>query len=418
MMFRPVAVFIGLRYTRAKKRNHFISFISLMSMLGIALGVLVLITVLSVMNGFDREIQKQVFSMVPPITVSTPSSRLANWQSASRLVMTYPEIQAVAPFVAGQGLLTHAGIVQPVTVSGILPTLEKKMTSLNRSMISGSLQQLIPGQFGIILGADLAAHLGVIPGDSVVLMIPEATLSLVGVLPRFKRFKVVGIFQAGSGFGFDGQLAFIHLNDAQKLYQLKSDVTGLHLRIANAYAAPRITQILAKQFKDTAVVSNWTDQFGEFFHAVRLEKTMMFFILLLIVGVAIFNLVCTLVMVVNEKQSDIAILRTFGATPGMILRIFVVQGAIIGIIGTLLGVIGGVALATHVGGVVDALERLFHVELLTSSVYFGLTHLPSELQWSDVIHIASVSLILSFSATLYPAFRAARIQPVEALRYE
>jgi len=417
-MFRPAAIFIGLRYTRAKKRNHFISFISLMSMLGIALGVLVLITVLSVMNGFDREIQKQVFSMVPPITVSNYNARVAQWQSASKLLMKHSEIQAVAPFVAGQGLLTHAGIVQPVMVNGILPELEKKITALNSDIIAGNLADLLPDKFGIVLGADLAARLAVMPGDAVVLMIPEATLSPAGVLPRFKRFKVVAIFQAGSGFGFDGQLAFIHLNDAQKLYQLKDNVTGLHLKIADAYAAPRLTRVLAKELGDTATVSDWTDQFGEFFHAVSLEKTMMFFILMLIVGVAVFNLVCTLVMVVNDKESDIAILRTFGATPRMIMQIFVVQGAIIGVIGTLLGVLSGVALATHVTVVVDAIERLFHVELLTSSVYFGLTHLPSDLQWSDVLHIASFALILSFSATLYPAFRAARIQPVEALRYE
>ncbi|MDX1901944.1 MAG: lipoprotein-releasing ABC transporter permease subunit [Gammaproteobacteria bacterium] len=417
-MFHPASVFIGLRYTRAKKRNHFISFISLMSMLGIALGVLVLITVISVMNGFDREIQKQVFGMVSPITVTTPESRLAKWEDARQFLLKNPQIRGVAPFAAGQALLTHSGVVQPASVSGILPSLEKNMTSLDQYVIEGNLQLLKPHEFGIILGADLAMHLAAIPGDYINVITPQASLTPAGMLPRFKRFKVVGIFQAGNGFGFDSQLAFVHMQDAQTLFQFNSNVTGLHLKIDNAYAAPQLSRALSQELGPTATVSDWTDQFGAFFHAISLEKTMMFFILMLIVGVAVFNLVCTLVMVVNDKQSDIAILRTFGATPGMVMRIFMVQGAIIGVIGTLLGVLCGVGLATHVTVIVDGLERLFHVELLTSSVYFGLTHLPSDLQWMDVIRISVVALALSFSATLYPAFRAARIEPAEALRYE
>jgi lipoprotein-releasing system permease protein len=416
-MFRPVAAFIGFRYTRAKRRNSFISFISLMSMLGIALGVIVLITVLSVMNGFDREIKKRVFSMVPPVTVGSMANFIVNWQDLDKLVKTMPGVTAAAPFVSAQVLLSSNGVVQPAMLNGIIPAEEKKITQLSDKMVQGNLDSLTAHSFGIVLGEDLANRLEVIPGDKVTVVTPQVSLSPAGVVPRFKRFTVTGIFRAGGGFGYDALLAYISLADSQVLFGMNGSVSGLHLSINNVYAAPEITQMLIKNLTPSARVTNWTDQYGAFFHAINLEKTMMFFILILIIAVAVFNLVCTLVMVVNEKESDIAILRTVGATPRMIMEIFIVQGATIGIFGTFLGVIGGIALASHVTEIVKWIEHLFHVHFISSSVYF-VDYLPSEIQSSDVWQIGLAALALSLLATVYPALRASRMEPVEALRYE
>lgn len=417
-MFSPVSLFVGFRYLRAKKRSQFISFISLMSVIGIALGVVVLITVLSVMNGFDREIQRQVFSMVPPVTVSTTDYQVRNWRTVEKFLQKYPSVTAVAPFVTGQVLLSHGTVVQPAVMNGILPATEKKITTLASVMTDGSLDSLTPGQFNLILGAELAERLAVVPGEKITVITPELSVSPAGMLPRFKRFTVSGIFRAGNGFGFDSGLAFISLADAQALFRTGESVSGIHVRTANPWQAQVFSRGLAQKLGWPVRVTNWTDQFGEFFHAVALEKTMMFFILLLIIAVAAFNLVCTLVMAVSEKQADIAILRTLGATPGTILRIFVVQGFAAGLLGTLMGVAGGVLLSLHVGELVSWIETTFHVELLSSSVYFGVTRLPSSLDWQDVLHVSLAALVMSLVATLYPALRAARIQPAEALRYE
>jgi lipoprotein-releasing system permease protein len=416
-MFRPAALFIGLRYTRAKRRNHFISFISVVSMIGIALGVTVLITVLSVMNGFDREIKKRVFSMVPPIIVGSVTGYVANWQDLQKILMESPGVTASAPFVTGEVLLSYGGAVQPSLVTGILPDETKNVTELTDKMVKGKLSDLKPGQFGIVLGENLAGALSATIGDKVTVVTPEVSLSPVGVIPRFKRFTVIGIFRAGTGFGFDRSLGFVHLHDAQKLLGLRNNVTGIHLNVNDVYNAPRIANELLSQLTPTATVSSWADQFGDFFHAVQLEKTMMFFILLLIIAVAAFNLVATLVMVVNEKQSDIAILRTYGATPGMIMNIFIVQGGLVGVIGTLIGVIGGVALAWNVTDIVNWIEHVFRVQFLSSSVYF-VNYLPSEIEWMDIVKISIASLVLSLIATIYPAFRASKMDPVESLRYE
>jgi lipoprotein-releasing system permease protein len=416
-MFRPVSIFIGLRYTRAKRRNHFISFISLMSMLGIALGILVLITVLSVMNGFDREIEKRVFSMVPPLTVGSFVNAISNWQQVEKTLHQFPQIKAVAPFVSGEVMLTSINRVQPTLLTGIEPDAEKAISELANKVVQGSLTDLIPNHFGIVIGEELADRLDVGLGDKITVITPRASLSLAGVMPRLKRFTVVGIFRAGSGFGFDTNLAFIHLADAQKLFEMGTAVTALHVKIDDAYAAPQFAEKLAKTLGQNAKVTDWTQQFGEYFRMVAQEKAMMFFILMLIILVAAFNLVSTLVMVVNEKEADIAILRTLGATPKMIMSIFIVQGSVIGIIGTLLGVIGGITLALHVTEVVSWIEHLLHRQFLSSSVYF-LDYLPSSLEWGDVWRISLSALILSLIATLYPAWRAARTEPVEALRYE
>lgn len=416
-MFRPAALFIGLRYTRAKRRNHFISFISIVSMIGIALGMTVLITVLSVMNGFDREIQKRVFSMVPPITVGSTTGYVADWPDVQKMLMEFPYVTGSAPFANGEVLLNYSGSTQPAIITGILPDEEKTVTEIADKMVQGKLTDLQSGKFGIVLGETLATVLDARVGDKITVVTPQVSLSPAGVIPRFKRFTVVGVFRAGSGFGFDKGLGFVHLNDAQRLLGLGKNVTGLHLNVKNAFAAPHLAHDLATQLSTSASVTTWADQFGEFFHAVKLEKTMMFFILLLILAVAAFNMVSTLVMVVSEKESDIAILRTFGATPRMIMATFIVQGAIIGIFGTLLGLLGGIALALNVTDIVNWIEQVFRVQLLSSSVYF-VNYLPSVVEWGDIAKISIASLSLSLVATIYPAWRASKMDPVESLRYE
>lgn len=416
-MFRPAALFVGLRYTRAKRRNHFISFISLVSMIGIALGITVLITVLSVMNGFDKEIKQRVFSMVPPITLSSQTGRVENWEAVQKQMLGSADIIHSSPFVTAEVLLNNAGSTQPAIISGILPNEEKNVSEVANKMIEGKLTALHPGEFGIVLGENLANALNAKMGDKITIVTPQISFTPAGVIPRFKRFTVLGIFRAGSGFGFDRSLGFVYLSDAQKLLGLGEAVTGLHLTVNNIFAAPRIAKKLEQEFNSNAQLSTWADQFGEFFHAVKLEKTMMFFILLLIIAVAAFNLVSTLMMVVNEKESDIAILRTFGATPRTIMAVFIVQGGIIGVFGTLLGLLGGVVLAWNVTEIVNGIQNLFHVQLLSSNVYL-VDYLPSDIQISDILKICSASMGLSLLATIYPAWRASKMDPVESLRYE
>ena len=416
-MFRPVALFIGLRYLRARRRNHFISFIALISMIGIALGVTVLITVLSVMNGFDREIQKRVFSVVPAITVSSNTGYIKNWESLQKLLNGFSDIKASAPFATGEVLLNHGGAVQSALMMGILPKDEKNILPILNHLTEGSLSALKAHQFGIVLGEDLAHLLMVHLGDKVTVVTPEVSLTPLGVIPRFKRFTVVGTFRSGSGFGFDKGLAFVQLKDAQVLFGLQNQITGLHLKVDHVFQAPLIAKNLSHELTDNAVVTSWADEFGAFFHAIKLEKNMMFLILLLIIAVAAFNLITTLVMVVNEKQSDIAILRTYGATPSTIMSIFIIQGGLIGLFGTGIGIIGGLLLASHVTEIVDGIQNLFNIQFLSSSVYF-VDYLPSYIEIGDVIRISCIAVILSFLATLYPAWRAAKLNPVESLRYE
>ncbi len=415
-MFKPLSLYIGLRYTRAKRKNHFISFISLMSMIGIALGVTVLITVLSVMNGFDSHIRNRVFSMAPAVTIHAFAGQLTHWQAWQQKLQRIDRVEATAPFVSGQGLLRHLDQVYGIEVQGILPLQQNQINQLNQKIISGSLSLLKAKSFTIVLGETLANNLGVGIGDKVTLFIPKMSVSPAGILPRFKRFTVVGIFRAGNGFGFDQSLAFINLQDAQALFLTGKSVSGISLKINDMYKAPNVTNEIIRKYPQLQV-TDWTQTYGALFKAVALEKTMMFFILLLIIAVAAFNLVSSLVMVVTDKQADIAILRTMGATPNVIMRIFIVQGSIVGLIGTLLGLIGGITLALHVTALVDWLQHVLHKQLFQSSVYY-LNYLPSELKMLDVVKVAMVALLLSLVATLYPAWRAARVQPAEALRYE
>ncbi len=414
-MFKPLALYVGLRYMRARKKTHFVSFISFTSMLGIAVGVMVLITVLSVMNGFDEEIHKRFFGMAPEITITEHDGELHHWQDIQEKAMTVPGVLGAAPFVAEQGLVTYDGQVLPVMLTGILPKEEEKITHLNDKVLIGDLNKL--PHFGTVLGRELAEALGVMIGDKITVMIPKATVSIAGMEPRFKRFTVVGVFSAGAGFSFDSKLAFIDLDNAQKLMQLEGAVSGLKLRIQDVYDAPKLTEQLSHLLGESYRVGNWTEQFGDFFQMVKMEKTMMSLILMLIIVVAAFNLVSSLVMLVNDKQADIAILRTMGATPRFILSVFVIQGLLVGLLGTLLGLVAGLLLAYNVTDLLNAVQHFFGVQLLASNVYF-VDYLPSKILWSDVFQVSMAAVVLSFFATLYPAFRASKTVITEALHHE
>ncbi|MRR51634.1 MAG: lipoprotein-releasing ABC transporter permease subunit [Rhodocyclaceae bacterium] len=411
---------IGLRYTRASKRsrshNPFISFISFMSVAGIALGVMALIVVLSVMNGFQKELRTRILGVASHIQVSGAEGELASWPAAVQSAARHPRVQAAAPFVQAQGLLSYDQQVRGVMVRGILPEAEQKVADFASHMKSGSMDDLKPGEFGMVLGAEMAKALRVLPGDKVTLMAPQGLVTPAAVLPRLKQFRVIGIFEVGM-FEYDSGLALIHMEDAQKLYRMGDNVSGVRLKVDDLFAAPRIGRELFRFFDGDFFISDWTRSHANFFRAVEIEKRMMFLILLLIVAVAAFNIVSTLVMAVTEKQADIAILRTLGATPASIMRIFMVQGVLIGLMGMVIGVVGGVALAINVDVVVPAIERLFHVQFLDKQVYY-ISDLPSDLQWPDVGVIAGVSFLLTLLATLYPSWRASRINPAEALRYE
>lgn len=415
-MFKPATLFIGLRYTRAKNRNQFISLISLISMLGIALGVIVLITVLSVLNGFDREIKKQIFSMVSPINIGSYTGRINHWQALGRtLKISSDNILSVTPFVSGQALLTHDNASQPAIINGVLPNEEKQISKL---VIQGNFSTLLRNHFGIVLGKDLADQLNVKLGDEIIAVTPDGSISIAHTTPRFKKFTVVGIFHAGGGaFGFDAKLAYVNLYDAQTLYNLDTNITGFHVDVKNIYNAPKIALNLQKQLSPMLRAENWTEQLGDFFENIRMTKTMMFFIFILIITVAVFNLVSTLVMAVKNKSADIAILRTLGATPQMIMIIFMIQGAIIGLGGVILGILGGTLLASYIPTISIWLQKILHTELVSPSIYF-VNYLPAKLQWTDVWTISITAFLLSILASLYPAWNASRLAPVEALRYE
>jgi lipoprotein-releasing system permease protein len=415
-MFRPLALYIGLRYTGAKRRNHFISFISLISILGIALGVAALITVLSVMNGFEQELRSRILGMASHASISGYQEPLRNWEQVARLATEHREVSGVAPYVQGEIMLTRGSKVSGALVRGIRPDLEPEVSTVGEHMQQGRLDELVAGEYNIILGSELALSLGAQVGDQITMVTPQANFSPAGVLPRLRRFQVSGIFDVGM-YEYDRGVALINIDDAARLFQLDGGVTGVRLRLVDLFQAPRVSRELAQQIDVNLRVEDWTRQHANFFRAVQTEKRVMFVILTLIVAVAAFNIVSTLVMVVTDKRADIAILRTLGATPGVILRIFMIQGAFIGLLGTALGIAGGVALALNVETVVPAIERAFGVQFMPADIYY-ISDLPSKLNWPDVGHIGLVAFLLSFVATLYPAWRASRIQPAEALRYE
>ncbi len=416
-MIRPVSLYIGLRYTRARKRSGFISFISLASMLGIALGVTVLITVLSVMNGFDQQIKQRFFAMAPQVTVTTAISQSHRWADLQKTVQSVPQVVASAPFVSGQAMLTNDGQVSAVNILGIDPAQEAEVSALSHYLVAGKLKSLQQGSYHIILGKKLAESLGVQVGGNVNVFTPQTSISPLGVYPRFRRFYVSGIFSTNSAFGFDSSMAYINLNDAAALFPPPHGVQGLHIKLHDLYQAGLVTQALQQKLAPYYSISNWIIQSGDFFRALAMEKIILFVILFLIIAVAVFNLVSSLVMIVNDKRADIAILRTIGASPGMIMSTFVIQGAVVGLIGTFLGLIGGVLLSLNITRLVNAIQSYFHVQLLSAQVNF-INFVPSQLQFSDVWHVCVLAFGLSLLATIYPAFSACRTQPAEALRYE
>ncbi|MBL8395977.1 MAG: lipoprotein-releasing ABC transporter permease subunit [Candidatus Accumulibacter sp.] len=415
-MAMPYELLIGLRYTRAKKHNHFISFISLISMCGIALGVAALIVVLSVMNGFQTELRSRILAVVSHVQISGAGGEMAAWEKVVTMVSDQPHVIAAAPFVQAQGMLAYGEAVRGALVRGILPDQEDKVADFRPHMKSGQLGALMPDSFNIILGAELARALGVFVGDRVTLIAPQGVVTPAGVVPRLRTFNVVGLFEVGM-YEYDNSLALIHLADAQRLYRMDDRVSGVRLKLDDLFVAPQVARALAGRLEINAFISDWTRSHANFFRAVQIEKNMMFIILSLIVAVAAFNIVSTLVMAVTDKQADIAILRTLGASPGSIMAVFIVQGALIGFIGLGLGIAGGVALALNIDVVVPFIERLLGTQFLAKEVYY-ISNLPSELQWRDVTTITGVAFVLALLATIYPSWRAARVNPAAALRYE
>jgi len=416
-MFKPLPFYIGLRYTRAKRRNHFISFISLTSILGIALGVTALITVLSVMNGFEKELRHRMLGMSAHVVVRTIDKSWHDWQDLAQQLRQRPHVTGVAPFIQGQAMVTYNKNVEGAFLQGISPEIEPQVSQVQDKMITGSIDNLKAGQFGVVLGRELAHTLGVWIGHKITLVVPQASVTPVGILPRMKRFTVQGIFSVGM-HEFDSGLVLLHLDDAAKLLRMPAgSLHGLNLKLDDMFLAKPFSRNLQQELPHGYQSYDWTYRHKNFFEAIKMEKTVMFVILTLIVAVAAFNIVSTLVMVVTDKQADIAILRTLGATPRTVMGIFIVQGTLIGVFGTLLGLAGGVSLALNIETVIPALEQFMGIQFLSPDVYY-ISDLPSDLRWLDVYRISTLSLIISLLATIYPAWRASRIQPAEALRYE
>ncbi|MGX4640316.1 lipoprotein-releasing ABC transporter permease subunit [Massilia sp. SYSU DXS3249] len=414
----PFEWLVGLRYTRAGKgsgRSGFISFISLISVAGIGLGVAALIIVLSVMNGFQKQVTDRMLSVLAHIEVFDARGDMPQWRELEVEALRNPNVLGAAPFVESQGLLQKNGAMRPVTIRGVLPDAERKVSDIANTMRQGSFDSLAPGSFNIVLGYALAAGLNVQVGDKVTMLLAQAQTTPAGMLPRMRSFTVSGIFESGH-MEFDASLAFIGLEDAQKMERLSAPA-GLRLRVADMHAAPQVAVELEKSMTGDLVMRDWSKLNAVWFGAVQTEKKMMFIILTLIVTVAAFNLVSTLVMTVTDKQPDIAILRTLGASPASIMKIFMVQGAVAGLLGTALGVGGGVLVALNIDVIVPFIENLLGVQFLSKDIY-QFTAVPSDLRWPDVARIGSIAVLLAFAATLYPSWSASRVKPAEALRYE
>ena len=407
---------IGLRYTRAKRRNHFISFISMTSMAGIVLGVWALITVMSIMNGFHKDLRDRILFVVSHITISSFEGALENWGDVSDQMTDRPGVEAQAPFILGQGMLTKRSRVKGALIRGIDPEKEREVSQVLNHIVEGRPEALQPGEFGIILGRALARSLGVAVGEKVTVVAPKGKVSPAGLLPRMKRFTVIGLFEIDM-YEYDSGIALIHIEDAARLLDLGEKISGLRLKLENVEHARRISRELAGEIGHRVRIRDWTMEHANFFRALEIEKRVVFIVLLLIVAVAAFNIVSTLVMIVTDKQSDVAILRTLGMSPGSIMKIFMVQGTVIGIVGTVLGGIFGVITALNVETLIPAMESFFNTELFPSDIYL-ISDFPAEMRWVDVSRIVGIALVMSFLATLYPAWRASRVQPADALRFE
>ncbi len=412
-MYKPISLFIGMRYLSAKRRSSFISFISLVTILGLAIGTSVLILVLSVMNGFSREINTRILGAVPHVTMYSHFS-LVEWEEYTDEIKQQYDVMAAVPFVRLEGMLSANGRAEASLINGIEPIYEKDATIVNDFMESGSLEDLKPGQFTIVLGNILAASLGVKVGDELVMVLPQITTSPLGALPRIRSFTVAGIY--GLGSEIDANVAFVHINDAAAMKKIGDSVEGIRLHLPDVFDAPLVRQLLAEEYDDF-YVSDWTATYGNLFASIRLEKRLVGLLLFLIIAVASFNMVSALVMLVNDKKGDIAILRTMGANRGVIIGIFMANGTIAGLIGTGSGVVTGVILSTYISEIVAYIERVFAVDFLSAETYF-IDFLPSQLLLSDVVIVGTATLVLSAIASIYPALRAGDISPMESLKNE
>ncbi|NMX55637.1 lipoprotein-releasing ABC transporter permease subunit [Pseudomonas sp. WS 5146] len=414
-MFRPLSIFIGTRYTRAKRRNRFVSFISMTSMIGLALGVLAMIVVLSVMNGFQREMSTRILGMVPHATI-VGVNPIDNWQPVAAAALKNPEVTAAVPFTQMDGMFSYKGAMQPIEISGVDPAQEGKVSIVAQHIVRGKLEDLKAGEFGVVIGDITARRFRLNVGDKLTLIVPEiSTAAPGGITPRMQRLNVVGIFKVGAEL--DGSMALINMADAAEIQHWQpNQVQSVRLAVKDLYAAPKVSADIAASLGADYKPDDWTHTQGSLFSAMKMEKTMIGLLLLMIVAVAAFNIIATLIMVVNDKGADIAILRTIGATPRQIMAIFMVQGTVIGIVGTLIGGMLGVIAALNVSELVGWLERVTGQHIFSSDVYF-VSNLPSELQGGDVLLICTAGFVLSFMATIYPAYRAAKIEPAHALRY-
>ncbi|MEM6513500.1 MAG: lipoprotein-releasing ABC transporter permease subunit [Pseudomonadota bacterium] len=415
-MRRSFELWVGSRYVRARSSNSFVSLISAISILGITIAVMVLIVVLSVVNGFERELKDRLLAMTSHASIEGVDGELADWATVQTTAARDDRVTATAPYVSGQGLMLYGESLSGIELRGVDPVAESAVSGVGSVMQQGSMDSLEPRSFNVVLGAELASALGATVGDKVTLTLAEGVVTPVGVVPRTKRFTVSGIYRVGM-FEFDRRLAFIHIDDARRLYRLGTSVTGVRLAVDDIYAAPTIVREVALANGSLVLISDWTRRNVNFFRSIQVTKSILFVILLMVIAVAAFNIVSTLVMVVKDKQSDIAILRTIGASPNSILRVFVTQGTVIGVAGTLAGVALGVLLSLNLETVVAFVEGTFGIKFLAADVYF-ISDLPSELQWPDVLRIGGIALGLALVSTLYPAWMAARTAPAEALRYD
>lgn len=413
-MFRPLSVFIGTRYTRARRRKGFISFISMTSMIGLALGVLAMIVVLSVMNGFQQEMSARILGMVPHAVVSGVQP-LDDWKTTADAALKNPEVTAAVPFTEMDGMLSYKGTMQPIQISGVDPALEGQVSIVAQRIVQGRLEDLRPGDFGVVIGEITARRFRLNVGDKLTLIVPEVSKAPGGITPRLQRLTVVGVFKVGAEI--DGSLALVNVADAAEIKRwAPNQVQGVRLAVKDLYAAPQVSSSIATGLGTGYRADDWTHTQGSLFSAMKMEKTMIGLLLLMIVAVAAFNIIATLIMVVNDKGADIAILRTIGATPRQIMGIFMVQGTVIGVVGTVIGGVLGVIAALNVSALVGWVERVTGQHIFTSDVYF-ISNLPSDLQAFDVVLICGAAFVLSFLATLYPAYRASQIEPATALRY-